>query len=45
MALESLGKNLDSLIRKIRRLPEINKDTINAILQELQRALLMADVN
>ncbi len=45
MALESLGKNLDSLIRKIRKLPEVNKDTINAILQELQRALLMADVN
>ncbi|RLI66947.1 MAG: signal recognition particle protein [Promethearchaeia archaeon] len=44
MVLDSLGKSLDSLIRKIRRLPEIDKDTINAILQELQRALLMADV-
>jgi len=26
-------------------LPEVDKDSINAILQELQRALLIADVN
>ena len=45
MVLESLGSSLDTLIRKIRRLPQIDKDAINAILQELQRALLMADVN
>ncbi len=45
MVLDNLGKSLDSLIRKIRRLPEVDKDSINAILQELQRALLMADVN
>ncbi len=45
MVLDNLGKSLDSLIRKIRRLPEVDKDSINAILQELQRALLLADVN
>nr|QEE15689.1 Signal recognition particle 54 kDa protein [Candidatus Prometheoarchaeum syntrophicum] len=45
MVLNDLGKSLDSLIRKIRRLPEIDKDAINGILLELQRALLMADVN
>lgn len=44
MVLENLGRSLDGLIRKIRRLPEIDKDTIQAMLQELQRALLMADV-
>lgn len=44
MVLEGLGKSLDNLVRKIRKLPEVDKDTINAILQELQRALLMADV-
>ncbi len=45
MVLEELGKSLDNLVRKIRRLPEVDKDSIKAILQELQRALLMADVN
>jgi len=44
MALEDLGRNLDNLFRKVRGLPEIDKDTINAILKELQRALIMADV-
>ena len=43
--LEELGKLLNNLVRKIRRLPEVDKDSIKAILQELQRALLMADVN
>lgn len=45
MVLDNLGKSLESLIRKIRKLPTVDKDAINAILQELQRALLMADVN
>ena len=31
MVLESLGSSLDTLIRKIRRLPQIDKDAINAI--------------
>jgi signal recognition particle subunit SRP54 len=44
VVLEGLGRNLDTLVRKIRHLPQVDKDAINAILQELQRALLMADV-
>jgi signal recognition particle subunit SRP54 len=44
MVLENLGRSLDNAIRKIRRLPEVDKDTINALIQELQRSLLSADV-
>ena len=44
MVLEKLGRSLDSAIRKIRRLPMIDKDAINALIQDLQRALLSADV-
>ena len=45
MVLEGLGKNLDNIIRKIRGLPEIDKESIMGVIQELQRALLTADVN
>ncbi|WP_457916865.1 signal recognition particle receptor subunit alpha [Candidatus Lokiarchaeum ossiferum] len=44
MVLENFGKTLDGLIRKVRHLPEIDKNAIDAILLELQRSLLMADV-
>jgi len=44
MVLEKLGRSLDSAIRRIRRLPKVDKDAINALIQELQRALLSADV-
>ncbi|MFX1432076.1 MAG: signal recognition particle receptor subunit alpha [Promethearchaeota archaeon] len=44
MVLEKLGRSLDTAIRKIRRLPSIDKDAINALIQELQRALLSSDV-
>ncbi|MFW9969041.1 MAG: signal recognition particle receptor subunit alpha [Candidatus Odinarchaeota archaeon] len=44
MVLEKLGRSLDSAIRKIRRLPSVDKDAINALIQELQRALLGSDV-
>lgn len=44
MVLEQLGRQLDNAIRKIRRLPKIDKDAINALIQDLQRALLFADV-
>ncbi len=44
MVLEALGKSLDSAIRKIRRLPKVDKDAIDALIQELQRALLSADL-
>jgi signal recognition particle subunit SRP54 len=44
MVLEKLGRSLDAAIRKIRRLPKIDKDAINALIQELQRSLLGSDV-
>ena len=44
MVLEKLGRQLDSAIRRIRRLPMVNKDAINALIQDLQRSLLSADV-
>ncbi len=44
MVLEKLGRSLDNVIRKLRRLPQIDKDAIIALIQDLQRALLSADV-
>jgi len=44
MVLEKLGRSLDTAIRRIRRLPLVDKDAINALIQDLQRALLQADV-
>ncbi len=44
MVLDKLGKNLDNMFRKIRGLPKIDKEAINALLQDLQRSLLQADV-
>ena len=44
MAFKKLGKELESIMRKLRGLPQIDKDVINAIIQDLQRALLSADV-
>jgi signal recognition particle subunit SRP54 len=44
MVLEKLGRNLEKAIRRIRRLPKIDKDAINALIQDLQRALLSSDV-
>ncbi|MFX0105802.1 MAG: signal recognition particle receptor subunit alpha [Candidatus Hodarchaeota archaeon] len=44
MVLEKLGRSLDNAIRKIRRLPVVDKDAINALIQDLQRSLLSADV-
>ncbi len=44
MVLENLGRSLDNAIRKIRRLPKVDKEAIKALIQDLQRALLTADV-
>ncbi|TXT67254.1 MAG: Signal recognition particle 54 kDa protein [Promethearchaeota archaeon] len=44
MVLETLGRKLDQAIRRIRRLPKIDKDAINALIQDLQRALISSDV-
>ncbi len=45
MVLENLGKALDNAVRKLRRLPKIDKDALMALIQELQRALIDSDVN
>ena len=44
MVLEKLGRSLDNAIRKIRRLPKVDKDAISALIQDLQRSLLSGDV-
>ena len=44
MVLEKLGRSLDNAIRKIRRLPKIDKDAIKVLVQDLQRSLLQSDV-
>ncbi|MFX1311283.1 MAG: signal recognition particle receptor subunit alpha [Promethearchaeota archaeon] len=44
MVLSQLGRSLDNAIRKIRRLPIVNKEAINALIQDLQRSLLSSDV-
>lgn len=44
MVLEKLGRSLDNAIRKIKRLPIVDKGAVNAFLQDLQRSLLQADV-
>jgi len=37
MAFKKLGKDLESIMRKLRGLPKIDKEVINAIIQDLQR--------
>lgn len=44
MVLEKLGRSLDQAIRKIRRLPMVDKNAINELITDLQRSLLSADV-
>ena len=44
MVLEKLGRSLDTAIRKIRRLPSVDKNAIDALIQDLQRSLLSSDV-
>ncbi len=44
MPLENLGRSLENVFRKIRGLPDVDKDAINALIQDLQRAMLSADV-
>ena len=44
MVLEKLGRSLDTAIRRIRRLPIVNKNAIDELIKELQRALLSSDV-
>ncbi|MBN1801214.1 MAG: signal recognition particle protein [Candidatus Lokiarchaeota archaeon] len=42
--MKEFGRKLEDLMRKIRKLPSINKEEIMAIIQDLQRAMLEADV-
>ena len=44
MVFNKLGKDLESIMRKLRGLPKIDKDAINLAIQSLQRSLLEADV-
>jgi signal recognition particle subunit SRP54 len=44
MVLGKLGTSLVNVIRKIRRLPIVDKDAVDALLQDLQRSLLQSDV-
>ena len=44
MVLTDLGRKLDDALRKIRRLPVVDKDAINVLIQDLQRGLLSSDV-
>jgi len=44
MAFTKLGKDLESIMRKLRGLPKIDKDAINMAIKELQTSLLGADV-
>lgn len=41
MVLENLGRQLDNAIRRIRRLPMVDKDAINALIQDFQRSFLL----
>ena len=44
MVLEKLGRSLENAIRTIRKLPKIDKDALNALIQQIQRSLLASDV-
>ncbi|HIJ99070.1 TPA: signal recognition particle protein [archaeon] len=44
MVLDKLGKSLREALRKIARAGYIDSETLDTILKEIQRALLMADV-
>jgi len=42
--MKDFGRKLENILRKIQRLPKIDKDAINALIQDLQRAMLSADI-
>ena len=42
--MKEFGRKLENILRKIQRLPKIDKDAINALIQDLQRAMLSADI-
>jgi signal recognition particle subunit SRP54 len=44
MVLEKLGRSLDTAIRRVRRLPKVDKQAVEVLIKDLQRALLSSDV-
>ena len=44
MPFKKFGRDLENAMRKLRGLPQIDKDAINAVIIDLQRALFSADV-
>ncbi|MEM5797966.1 MAG: signal recognition particle receptor subunit alpha [Candidatus Aenigmatarchaeota archaeon] len=45
MVLNNLGERLSETFRKIARLPKIDKEELDAVLRDVQRALISADVD
>ncbi len=45
MAFEALGKNLYNALRRVFRAPVIDEETVKQLARDIQRALLLADVN
>jgi len=45
MAFEALGKNLYDALRRVFRAPVVDEETVKQLTRDLQRALLLADVN
>ena len=45
MVLEKLGQSLRDVLKKIANAPYIDQDTVKAVVKDVQRALLQADVN
>jgi signal recognition particle subunit SRP54 len=45
MAFEALGKNLYNAIRRVFRAPVVDEETVKQLARDIQRALLLADVN
>lgn len=45
MAFEALGKNLYNALRRVFRAPIMDEETVKQLARDIQRALLLADVN
>jgi len=45
MAFEALGKNLYDALKRVFRAPVVDEETVKQLTRDIQRALLLADVN
>ncbi|RLI47079.1 signal recognition particle protein Srp19, partial [Candidatus Bathyarchaeota archaeon] len=45
MSLERLGSSLYEALRKVFRAPVVDEETVKQLARDIQRALLLADVN